>query len=172
MEEPFVGQIACVGFKWAPYRWAVCDGSTKKIADYPSLYQLIGTTYGGDGITTFGLPDLRGRTPIGTGQGPGLQNYTLSEAGGAETVTLTSGQLPAHSHPLDAFTQTANNANPIDALLAGGKTAYAELTADTTVQMGAGAVQATGMSGPHENRQPYLCCNWIIALEGIWPSQG
>jgi microcystin-dependent protein len=168
----YVGQIICVGFNFAPEGWALCDGSLIRIADNPTLFQLIGTTYGGDGQTTFGLPDLRGRTPVGTGQLSGGGNYVLGQGGGAEQVTIALQNYPAHTHPLTA-TSNSGNANALaGGFLAGGQQIYNSnnpLTADalnsTAVSM------ATGGNQPHKNLQPFMTCSWIISLYGIYPSQ-
>src|SRR5579872_4919050 len=112
MSQPFVGQVIAVGFNFAPLGWALCNGQLLQIADNTALYQLLGTTYGGDGSTTFGVPDLRSRVVVGAGQGQGLQNYIPGQLAGSEEVTLTSGQIAAHSHTLMSTTSTASTAAP------------------------------------------------------------
>lgn len=171
MSEPFIGMIATFGFNFAPRGWAMCNGQLLPIAQNTALFSLLGTTYGGNGQTTFALPDLRGRVPIHFGQGPGLSNYDLGQVGGTETNTLTVNQMPAHSHPatLHASTQPANDTLPTGNYLADGG-AYQSAT---NTQMNAGAV-TNGNSGgnqPTPNIQPYLAINTCIALEGIFPSR-
>jgi microcystin-dependent protein len=170
--QVYVGQIICAGFNFAPAGWAFCDGSLLPIDQNQALFQLIGTTYGGDGQTTFALPDLRGRTPVGTGRLAGGSNYSLGETGGAEQVTLQLQNYPLHTHPLTA-TSTNGNANaPAGNFLAGGQSIYesnAPLAADA---LNAAAVTPyVGGNVPHSNLQPFLTCNWIISLFGIFPSQ-
>jgi len=168
----YVGQIICVGFNFAPVGWAFCDGSIVSIAEYAVLYNLIGTTYGGDGVSTFGLPDLRGRTPIGTGQLSGGGNYVLGQPGGAEQVNVTVAQYPNHTHPLVATGNSGNANAPAGAYLASGQQIY---TANTPLAADALAPSSVspspGNNLPHENRQPFVTCNWIISLYGIYPSQ-
>jgi microcystin-dependent protein len=173
MAEPFVGQVIAVGFSFAPVGWHICDGSLLPIAENDALFNLIGTTYGGDGQTTFGLPDLRGRAVVGMGQGPGLSPYTLGQPGGAESVILASGQVGSHSHaPAAAATATASAPGPSVVL---GTTAAADpiyATSGTSAALSSGAVSASAGGGlPHENRQPSLSITYIISLFGIFPSQ-
>lgn len=175
MAQPFVGQIISVGFNFAPVGWHLCDGSLLPITQNEALFNLIGTTYGGDGVTTFGLPDLRGRAPLNAGTGPGLPTYVQGQLSGSETVTLTASQLGAHSHSLMASTQNGAASNP-------GATLALAQNPEATVPVYAPAPSNTSLSGaaignsasgglPHENRQPYLAINYIIALEGVYPSQ-
>lgn len=165
MGTPYVGEIRMFAGNFPPAGWAFCDGQLVPIAENETLFNLIGTTYGGDGQETFALPDLRGRIPIHQGSG-----HTLAEQGGAETVTLTPGQMPSHTHPL-------GSASP--ALLgdAGGNLPGAVATQSiyrdgvgTTVPMATAASQPVGGSQPHENLMPYLCVSFIISLLGIFPS--
>jgi microcystin-dependent protein len=165
----FVGQIDIVGFNFAPNGWAICDGQIMSIADNAVLFDLIGTTYGGDGMTTFALPDLRGRMAIHQGQGPGLANYIVGQMGGEEQVTLTLSQLPNHTHLPMGSSSPANALSPSSAVWA-TTTTFLYSSTGTPVPMTA-AIGATGGGGPHENRPPFLAMNFIISLFGIFPSQ-
>jgi len=167
MSQPYVGEIRIFAGNFAPAGWMFCSGQLLAIADQETLFNLIGTTYGGDGQTTFALPDLRGRLPIHFGNG-----FTLAETGGVEEVTLTVSQIPAHAHPLLASLATGG-ANPQGALLATSTQIdiYREATLQGTNLMAPNTVSSTGGSQPHTNFQPYLCLNFIISLFGIFPSQ-
>ena len=164
---PYVGMIIAVGFTFAPPGWLVCDGSLQSIQLYETLFQLIGTTYGGDGNTSFALPDLRGRIPIHQGSLLGGGAYVLGQQGGAPSVALSANTLPSHNHLL-ASAGAATAPTPGGNLYANTSSpAYASGTAN--VQMG-DSISITGSSTPHENRQPFLVLNWIIATEGVYPS--
>ena len=175
MAQPFVGQIIAVGFNFAPDGWLLCDGSNQPIGRYQTLYQLIGTTYGGDGVNTFGLPDLRGRAPISMGQGPGLSPYVIGQFVGTEAVTLQAGQVGSHNHLLQFSSQSATDIAPTAGIAVGAgnqpllKGFYAAAVA--TVPLRQGSMSANGGSQPHENRQPFQAANYIIAYDGIYPSQ-
>ncbi|MDR3529654.1 MAG: tail fiber protein [Rhodopila sp.] len=174
MGQPYVGQVIAVGFNFVPAGWLACDGSTYPISEYDVLYNLIGTTYGGDGTRTFGVPDLRGRTPVDAGQGPGLSNYTLGQRGGAETVTLTAAQVGSHNHPLIASAQTGSISTPASNLaIAQVSEAQVKVfgVGPGNTTLSANAVGPSGSSQPHENRQPFLTVNYIICYAGIYPSQ-
>jgi len=177
MDNPFIGTIAKVGFNFAPVGWLPCDGRLLPISSYDALFSLLGTTYGGDGQTTFGLPDLRGRSPIGFGQGPGLSNYDLGQVVGSETVTITVNQLPAHGHTatLQVTAARAGNPAPTSAMAYGGATDHAGNVANLYGTSDGTTMNATiGFAGggqPHDNMMPYLAINYIIAVEGLWPSQ-
>lgn len=166
---PFVGQIIAVGFNFAPPGWFLCNGQLVPIAEYEVLYNLIGTTYGGNGQTNFGIPDLRGRTPISMG-GSILQG----QVGGSENVTLNATQIGSHSHPLLASTQASTTNTPSSTLVLGQATAT-ELTPyappGTLVALSTASITAAGSNQPHENRQPFTVLNYIIAWSGIYPSQ-
>ena len=174
--EPFIGQLMLVGFNFAPKGWALCNGQLLSIAQNTALFSLLGTTYGGDGITTFALPDLRGRAPLHFGQGPGLSNYVQGEASGVENTTLLITNMPAHNHAILANSSVGNSNSPEGALLAGYGTSlppegpYTSANANTTLSPN--AVGPTGGSQPFSILQPFLVLNWIIALEGIFPSRG
>lgn len=173
MSQPYVGEIRLVGFNFAPVGWAFCDGSLQAIDQNPALFQLLGTTYGGDGQTTFALPDLRGRAPIHMGQGNGLTNRVIGQRLGEESVTLTNTQMPNHSHSVAVLSTTGTTTSAQNSYLAGSSTSdnrYSSNAPSTT--MNAGVLSASGNSQPHENREPLLTMNYIIALNGIYPQQG
>lgn len=165
MAQPYVGEIRMFAGNFAPAGWMFCEGQLLPISENETLFQLIGTTYGGDGQSTFALPDLRGRIPIHQGNG-----FILAETGGAEEITLTVSQIPAHSHPLLGAQQNGAQASPSNALLANSTiiTPYAPETVNGA--MAATSVSAVGGSQPHTNFQPYLCVDFIISLFGIFPS--
>jgi len=167
MAEPFIGQLMLVPYNFAPRGWALCNGQILPIAQSTALFSLLGTTYGGNGQTTFGLPDLRGRVPISSGQGPGLANYDLGQVGGSESVTLTTNQMPAHNHTIACNSGDPNDSSPANRFASGG----GSYNSGANAAMAQGAASTVGGSQPHENRQPYLTLNWIIALEGIYPSR-
>jgi microcystin-dependent protein len=173
MSNPFVGEIRMFGGSFAPAGWAFCDGSVQSISQNDALFTLIGTTYGGDGQETFGLPNLQSRIPIHQGQGPGLsQNYQLGEQGGVESVTLTTQQIPNHPHSFVATTEIGQNAQPTNSFYAQVSTGllYHE-PMDPLVNMNTGMLQVAGGSQPHDNMQPYLAISFIISLFGIFPTQ-
>jgi microcystin-dependent protein len=174
MQDPFLGEIALVAFNFAPSGWAFCNGQILPIAQNTALFSLLGTMYGGNGTTTFALPDLRSRVPLHSGQGTGLSPYTQGETGGVESVTLQSTQMPAHTHSYTPQATTAGGsaASPAGALWAQsgtGDTIYQKGSSNTA--MAPQTLGNTGGSQPHENRQPYLALNYVIALQGIFPSR-
>ncbi|HEY1935556.1 MAG TPA: tail fiber protein [Acetobacteraceae bacterium] len=170
MSDPFTGQIIAVAFKFAPAGWAFCDGSTMQISQYNALFNLIGTTYGGDGQATFNLPDLRGRGAVSAGQGPGLSNYLLGQRAGTEQVTLTSGQIGAHAHDLTGAANATSSAPVANSVLGTAATdIYAASGGTTALAPASVGPSPGGGSTPHENRQPYQTINYIIALNGIYP---
>jgi microcystin-dependent protein len=167
MAQPYVGEIRMFAGNFAPAGWMFCEGQLLPISEYETLFNLIGTTYGGDGQSTFALPDLRGRVPLHQGNG-----FTLAETGGVETVTLTVSQIPAHSHPMLASQNTGNAANPQTNVLdqmSGAILFYKDQP--PTAAMSPSSVGSTGGSQPHNNFQPYLCVDFIISLFGLFPSQ-
>lgn len=171
MAQPYVGEIRLFGGNFAPAGWMSCSGQLLPISENETLFQLIGTTYGGDGQTTFALPDLRGRVPIHQGTGPGLSNRVLAESGGSETVTLTPPQYPAHGHGLLASNLAASGAAGPTGVWAATATPLYGDTVAPTVDMAANAVtDSDGGSQPHENMAPYLAMTYIISLFGIFPS--
>ena len=169
MSDPFVAEIRMFAGNFAPNGWAFCDGSILSIALNTALFSLLGTTYGGDGRTTFALPDLRGRAPMHAGDGPGLSSRSLGESAGTETVTITPAQAPAHTHALQASLAPGDAASPSGNLLAvpGTTAPYASGAADTP--MSAAAVSPVGGEQPHNNLMPYLTVSFIIALQGVFP---
>jgi microcystin-dependent protein len=166
MAQPYVGEIRMFGGNFAPAGWQFCDGSLLPISEFETLFNLIGTTYGGDGQSTFAVPDLRGRLPIHQGNG-----FTLAETGGVEEIALTVQQIPAHSHPMLASLNNAGIATVAGNVVGqvGATQIYREVPAASP--MAAQACTATGGSQPHTNFQPYLCVSFIISLFGIFPSQ-
>jgi microcystin-dependent protein len=175
MSEPFLAEIVLFAGNFAPRGWAFCQGQILSIAQNTALFSLLGTTYGGNGQTTFALPDLRGRVPIGTGQGPGLSSYNLGQVGGTETVTLNVNNLPAHNHPVNVPNTAPSPAlaSPVGNYLApaarGGSPIFA--AGPPNAAMGALMIGNTGGSQPFGNVQPYLAINFIIAITGIFPSR-
>ena len=162
------------GFGRTPNGWQACDGSLLPISQYDALFALIGTTYGGDGQTTFAVPDLRGRLPIHQGQGPGLSNYVIGQRAGTETVTVLPTQMPAHTHTLVATSGAASAATPANTVLPGsvsGETFYvSDITGATALPMSAQSTSLAGGSQPHENCMPTLTVQYCIATFGIFPS--
>ncbi|GAB3588204.1 phage tail protein [Hymenobacter daeguensis] len=181
MNESYLGELRPVGFGFAPKGWMLCQGQTLPINQNQALFSLLGTTYGGNGTTTFNLPDLRGRIPVGLGQGPGLAPYILGQTGGVEGQTLTADQLPVHGHAVQA---TMKPDGAVDSNSPGGEyigpgslNQYSKKgpTVSKNVVMAANAVTGTaspvGGSQPHENRQPFIAINYAICLQGVFPSR-
>jgi microcystin-dependent protein len=172
MGEPYVGEIRMFGGNFAPAGWAFCDGSTIPIVENDVLFQLIGTTYGGDGQSTFNLPDLQGRVPIHQGQGLGLsQAYQMGEKAGVETVTLNTNQIPSHNHTLVASTDNATSTTPTNNVLAGGIATHMFIDDVPDVNLAAQSIGPAGGSQSHENTMPFLVISFIISLFGVFPSQ-
>ena len=172
MAEPFVGEIRMGGWNFAPLGWAFCNGQLLPIAENEVLFTLIGTTYGGDGQTTFALPDLRGRVPIHQGTGAGLSTRVIGQSIGVEQVTLTTSQLPQHAHALQASANASTAAaGPAGNLVANAGTTNLYGSGPPTTDMSADAVGGAGGGQPHNNLAPYQCVSFIIALFGIFPSQ-
>jgi microcystin-dependent protein len=171
--EPFIGQIMQVGFSFAPQGWANCDGQLISISQNSALFSLLGTTYGGNGTVTFALPDLRGRSMVHTGQGPGLPAVQIGEAGGVAQLTLTAANLPPHNHTLAANGGPANSDTPVNAYpaVAQGGTEEWSTTPGNNQFMSAGMVGSTGGGVPVSTRSPYLGILHIIALQGVFPSR-
>jgi microcystin-dependent protein len=166
MAQPYVGEIRMFAGSFAPAGWQFCSGQLLPISENETLFQLIGTTYGGDGESTFAMPDLRGRIPIHQGSG-----FILAETGGVEEITLTVNQIPAHSHPLRASTSPGTGSNPEGNVIAESPGISPYIEDAPGVNLSAVAVSTVGGSQPHTNMQPYLCVNFIISLIGIFPSQ-
>lgn len=165
MAQPFIGEVRLFGGNFAPSGWAFCNGQLMPISENDALFALIGTTYGGDGETTFALPDLRSRVPIHIGSG-----FVIGQTGGVETVTLTTAQVAAHSHAVFASTAGGTSTNAATNVPGASPTIDLYFEDVATASMNASAVTARGGSQPHENLQPYLCVSYIISLFGIFPS--
>ena len=178
--DEFIATIKAFGFNFPPRGWILCQGQILNISTNTALFSLIGTTYGGNGQTTFGLPDLRGRTAIGQGQGNGLQNYVIGQVGGSESITLNNSNLPAHTHTatsvLYAEGLAGDKPGPADRLLAAGTTIYKDPDPNTPNLAMSGesvttTVAPTGGSQPFDIRSPYLTINYSICIQGIFPSR-
>lgn len=168
----FIGEIKMVGFNFAPRDWARCDGQLLQISQHSALFALLGTQYGGDGETTFGLPDLRGRVPMHAGNGPGLPNHPIGQKAGAETTTLSLAHLPPHNHPVTIATSSSEGDTAIPGgnnLAKSGSGGYTTQSTDSTLGGVTGENAGSGQS--HSNMQPYQAVNFVIALSGIFPSQ-
>ncbi|HYM59679.1 MAG TPA: tail fiber protein [Thermoanaerobaculia bacterium] len=166
MAQPYVGEIRMFAGNFAPAGWMFCEGQLLPISEYETLFNLIGTTYGGDGQSTFALPDLRGRIPLHFGNG-----FTLAETGGVETVTLTVSQIPAHSHAALGANAAAAGVDPTNNVPGTTSTNVQPYGSDLPSAISPSAVSSVGGSQPHNNFQPYLCVDFIISLFGIFPSQ-
>lgn len=171
MSSPYVGEIRMFAGNFAPAGWAFCSGQTLPISENDVLFQLIGTTYGGDGQETFNLPNLQSRVPIHMGTGSTGTTYQIGEAAGVESVTLSTQQIPVHTHPLLGSTTIANNAVPTGNVLGQTNTFDGYQTSDAAAAMAAQSIGPVGGSQPHENMQPFLVINFIISLFGRFPSQ-
>ena len=171
MSEPFLGEIRMFASNFAPRGWAFCDGQLLAVSQNDALFSLLGTIYGGDGRTTFGLPDLRGRIPVHFGSGPGIPPLNIGARGGAEQVSLTVNQLPSHTHALQPAAAAGNEANPAGNRLASSGSLDLFLEAPPIQNLAADSVGAVGGSQAHENMPPFQCIHYIIALVGIFPSR-
>jgi microcystin-dependent protein len=173
MSEPFVGEIRMVGFNFAPSGWALCNGQLMPISQNTALFSLLGTTYGGDGTTTFALPNLQSRVAIHQGQGSGLSPYGMGQSGGVEEVVLNQNQMPLHNHLVNAVANGGNQASPSNGLPAiestGTSLNYSSAAANST--MNAALIGTAGGTSPVSVIQPYLCVNFVIALFGVFPSR-
>lgn len=177
--DPFLGEIRMVGFNFAPTGWALCNGQLLSISQYTALFSLLGTAFGGDGVRTFGLPNLQSRVPIHQGQGTGLSPYVIGQTGGTENVTLIQNQMPMHNHLVGVNNALGTASDPTGAILAKGYTGgernpvlipnYTSTAA--TGNLATNAVSQAGGNQPHANIQPFQCVNFIIALQGIFPSR-
>jgi microcystin-dependent protein len=178
MADPFIGEIRMFGFNYAPRNWMQCNGAVIAISQNTALFAILGTQFGGDGRTNFGIPNLQGRAAIGAGTGPGLTPQSVGQTGGTPTVMLTTSELPAHNHVLNAGQLNPPNANqnvaiPTSAARLGRSSPNNTYTAPTTpnTQMIASSISSTGGGAGHENMQPYLAMNYCIAVAGIFPSR-
>jgi microcystin-dependent protein len=166
MADQFLGEIRYVGFNFAPQGWALCNGQILSISEYDALFALIGTTYGGDGQTTFALPSLESRVALHQGG-----EYVIGATGGTENVTLLSSEIPAHQHAVQVFAGAGNSPSPSGSVFAAESSGHYVAAASATGAMDASMVSLTGQSQPHSNIQPYLAITCIIALDGIFPSR-
>jgi microcystin-dependent protein len=180
MSQPYVGQIIMFGGNFAPNGWMTCEGQLLPISENEVLFQLIGTTYGGDGESTFALPALGGRVPVHMGTGGGLSTYSIGESGGVESVTLTTQQIPVHNHAAVANTNPASASIPTTSSILANENVsnggndpftYAPYDSANQVTLPSNAIQITGGSQPHENVQPVLTVTYVISLFGVFPSQ-
>lgn len=171
MSDPFLGEIRMFGGSFAPRGWALCNGQLMSIAQNTALFSILGTTYGGNGQTTFALPNLQSRVPIHQGQGQGLSPYTLGQQAGSETVTLSVLQMPAHNHLVNASGDDTGAASKPAGKVLGPTSANIYIPSPDGTVLNANAITATGGNQPHDNIQPYLVVTFIIALEGIFPSR-
>jgi microcystin-dependent protein len=183
MTQPYVGQLQLFGFNYAPVGWALCQGQLLPIAQNAALYSILGTNFGGNGQTTFGLPNLQGIAAVGAGQGTGLSGYAVGQIEGATSVTVTSSTMPMHNHNLMASSATGTSVNVAGNQLGvcqvgGGKQGptyaaqiYSSNPGSATTGLAAKALAITGGGLPHNNMQPYLTLSWVIALQGIFPSR-
>ena len=171
MSDPYIGEIRVFGFNFAPVNWAFCHGQLVPIDQFDALFTLIGTTYGGDGVTTFALPDMRGRIPIHQGQGTGLSPYTIGQIAGTESVTLTTQQLPSHGHSLLASVSGTRTTAPTNNVLGSGEADIYNRDTTATLAASSSAVATSGGGQPHANIQPSLGVNFCICVFGIFPSR-
>ena len=173
MSSPFLGEIKMFAGNFAPRNWALCDGQLLSVSQAQALFSLLGTLYGGDGRTTFGLPDLRGRVPIHAGSGPGLTPRNQGQRGGQETASVNVNQLPSHTHSMQGSSAFGGDTSPANNLPATGSGAFLyKGVPGTTVAMDADAIGSSGGSAlPHNNVMPFLCVNFIVALFGVYPSR-
>ncbi|MFV8749417.1 phage tail protein [Nannocystaceae bacterium ST9] len=169
--EAFLGSIILFGGNFAPRGWALCNGQLLSIAQNSALFSILGTTYGGDGQVTFGLPDLRGRMPIQQGSGPGLTPRQLGEMAGSESASLLIGNIPAHGHLINALSSSGDQASPAGHFPAGGGTGTLSYSSRFDATMNPTAVSSSGGSQPFSTESPFLALNFIIALTGIYPSR-
>lgn len=180
MSEPYLGQIMMFAGNFAPTGWMLCQGQLLPIAQYSALFAILGTSFGGDGVRTFGLPDLRSRVPVGTGQGPGLTNYVIGEQAGSESVALTVNQMPSHNHMVGVSNAAGTSTDPTNQLVGQINTGTSRQPTTTamgyapvpqTGTMAPGAVSMNGNNQPHANIQPVLGITYCIAYQGVFPSR-
>lgn len=170
MADPFVAEIRIMGCNFAPTGWAFCNGQLLPLSQNTALFSLLGTTYGGDGKSTFALPDLQGSAPMFWGQGPGLSLYDLGQISGAESVTLITTEIPAHNHRMNVAATTVGNSNlPGGNVFAKSGNPEASVYSTSTPSVKGGELSVVGGGVPHNNMQPYLVMNFVIALQGVYP---
>ncbi len=169
--SPFLGQITIYGCSFAPTGWAKCDGQIIAVSSNPALFSLLSNRYGGNGTSTFGLPDFRGRVPVHQGQGQGLSLYELGQTGGFETVTLLQSQIPAHIHTVNTSSQAGTTSKPINDYLAQNIEGIGAFAGSANVNLNSGSIGASGSGLPHNNMQPSLVLNFCIATQGVFPSR-
>lgn len=173
MADPFVAEVRIFPFNFAPRGWALCNGQLMPISQNTALFSLLGTTYGGDGKSTFALPDLQGAAPMHPGQGPGLSNHDLGEIGGSEAVTLLQSEMPAHAHTLGVWPgDPADHFNPTNMTLARSNNGQAWASSNQLAPMSPSMVNPAGGNQPHNNMMPYLTLSFCIALQGVFPPRG
>ena len=168
MADPFTGEVRSFGFSFPPRDWAHCNGGTMEVSSNTALFALLGTIYGGDGRTTFGIPDLRGRVALGFGHGPGLRNYAIGQHGGDETITLTTNTMPSHNHNIQAASDITHNAP--DNHVVGARPVYND-PSHANVTLHSDTIGNTGSGTPMNNQQPYLGLNFCICLVGLFPQR-
>ncbi|MBB4098241.1 phage tail protein [Sphingomonas kyeonggiensis] len=168
---PYVGELRIFAGTFAPLGWSFCEGQLLPISENETLFNLIGTTYGGDGQSTFGLPDLRGRVALHMGTGTGLMTYQIADKAGAEEVTLSPSQIPSHTHALLGSAGNGSQSTPENNVLASSTLARLYTGNTPSLAMAPNSISSIGGSQPHSNMQPYLCVNYIISLFGVFPSQ-
>lgn len=171
MADPFVAEIRIFGFNFAPKGWAFCDGQIMPISQNTALFSLLGTSYGGDGKSTFALPNLQGNLPLHAGQGPGLSPYDIGQTGGSETVTLLQSEVPLHTHSLNASASEAGSTAPGGQLFAAGQGIAEYAPPAGGAMLAAQMIAPVGGDQPHNNMQPYLTLSFCIALQGVYPSR-
>lgn len=176
MSDAFYGEIRMFAGSYAPRNWAFCNGQVLAVNEHPDLFSLVGTTYGGDGRQSFGLPEMRGRIPVHQGQGPGLTSRILGQRYGVETVQLTTDQIPAHHHPIQASTREATNSVPSNDIILAAAVSPNEIYGSTIESSNINALHDTavnqvGGNVPHVNMMPTLCLNFIICITGVYPSR-
>lgn len=169
MADPFVAEIRIFSFNFAPRGWAFCNGQILPLSQNTALFSLLGTTYGGNGMSNFALPDLQGNVPMHPGQGPGLSLHDLGETGGSETVTLLESEIPAHSHTLSVAGLNSQSTNPTNTVLGRGNPVKVYASGGSQVAMGTNSIAPSGGGSPHNNMMPYLTMSFCIALQGVFP---
>lgn len=171
MSDPYIGEIRLFGFNFAPQGWAQCNGQLLAISQNTALFAILGVTYGGDGRTTFGLPNLQGQAPLSFGQGPGLSSRVLGQSGGEPSVTLITSEIAQHTHPAAASTNLGDQANPANSVWATGAGSRGQnfYASSADVAMSSQAIGPAGGSQPHNNLPPYLALNFCICLQGVFP---